>query len=292
MGIIESADRMNDDAQAALLKTLEEPAPGVVLVLCADTESSLLPTIRSRCIRLRLGPVGVRDLETILVDAEVADAPTAARLARVAEGRPGRAMAWAADPAALIARDELGRTLLDLLDARPAARLAGIRSAAGRASLLAAVGDRPTEAPAATARPAGRRGGRAAIVADEAASDGGADGDADEAAAVRTPASERRRAAEALVARWTDLTRDIALCQRGAEGSVRDLALLDDTIAAAGRSSRTDVAAFLDRLGEAGVRLRGNVSPELVLDDLAIQWPRAAGRTATAGAAPRPSSAA
>ena len=54
--VIEAAHRMNEDAQAALLKTLEEPPAGLTLVLCADDEDRLLPTVRSRCARLRLGP--------------------------------------------------------------------------------------------------------------------------------------------------------------------------------------------------------------------------------------------
>jgi DNA polymerase-3 subunit delta' len=279
-GIIESAQRLNDDAQAALLKTLEEPAPGVVLVLCADTEASLLPTIRSRCARLRLGPVAVRDIETILVEAGIADAPTAARLARVAAGRPGSAVAWAADPDALLARDELGRTLLDLLTLGPAERLVAVRAAAGRAALLAAVGDRP--APAAPARPTARRGTKGASGAGATTTPTPSppddapplDDETADVAAIRTPASERRRAAEALVDRWTDLVRDLALCQVGLAGQVRDLTLLDDATVAAASLAPADVVGFLDRLGQAGVRLRGNVSPELVLDDLAVEWPR------------------
>jgi DNA polymerase-3 subunit delta' len=51
VAIVESAQRMNDDAQAALLKTLEEPPTGATIMLCADSEEPLLPTIRSRCAR-------------------------------------------------------------------------------------------------------------------------------------------------------------------------------------------------------------------------------------------------
>jgi DNA polymerase-3 subunit delta' len=278
IGIVESAQRMNEDAQAALLKTLEEPAAGVVLVLCADGEDGLLPTIRSRCARIRLGPVGVREVERILVEHGVADAPTAARLARVADGRPGLALSWAADPEALVVRDELGRTLLDLLDAGPAERLRGVRAAAGRATRLATIGDAPpAPAPAAPAR-GGRKSKTVAAPPDETAAtspDPDAEaGDDAEALPTRTPASERRRAAEALVARWADLTRDLVLCRIGLPGDVRDLALLDETAAAAARLDADAPAAFLDRLGRAGIQLRGNVSPELVLDDLAIGWPR------------------
>ena len=98
-------------------------------------------------------------MEAILDEHGVADAPLAARLARIASGRPGIALAWARQPDALRTRDELSRTLLDLLEARPAERLAGVRAAAGRAAALAAIGDRPVDAatPAAAAAAARAR---------------------------------------------------------------------------------------------------------------------------------------
>lgn len=49
IGIIHDADAMNDEAQNALLKTLEEPEPGVIFILTTGNPSALLPTTRSRC---------------------------------------------------------------------------------------------------------------------------------------------------------------------------------------------------------------------------------------------------
>lgn len=46
--LISSADKLTIEAQNALLKTLEEPAANSVLILTADNEHSLLPTVRSR----------------------------------------------------------------------------------------------------------------------------------------------------------------------------------------------------------------------------------------------------
>ncbi|MEA2576986.1 MAG: hypothetical protein QOD78_574, partial [Chloroflexota bacterium] len=67
---------------------------------------------------------------------------------------------------------------------------------------------------------------------------------------------------------------DLALSSRGLGSSVRDLGLLDETNAQAARLDGSELDAFLDRLGRAAVLLVGNVSPELVLDDLALAWPR------------------
>jgi DNA polymerase-3 subunit delta' len=292
VAIIERASRMNDDAQAALLKSLEEPPAGVTIVLCADAEEPLLPTIRSRCARLRLGPVAVREIEAILADAGVAEAPLAARLARISGGRPGVAMAWATDPEALLIRDELARTLLDLTDARPSERLAAVRGALGRAMTMTASIDRSTApAPVRPSRSAARAAGPTPAASPTApnpagsaaattpdGSDSIAEADPDdlesEGPAARTPVTERRRAAEAVVDLWTALARDLALEGRGVEGSGRELALLDETAALARDLDPAALTAALDRLGRAAVLLATNVAPELVLDDLALAWPR------------------
>jgi hypothetical protein len=284
VAIVESADRMNEDAQAALLKTLEEPPADTTIILCADVEEPILPTIHSRCARIRLGPVGTRDIEAILAEAGLADAPAAARIARIADGRPGLAIAWARRPDALRERDSLGRALLDLAGARAADRLAGIRTIAAGAAALTGIAE-PTEAgvPAATVPPVrGRRPkagasttkADAVVPVDEPSpSADGDSGDADTSTPTKTPATERRKAAQAVLALWTDVTRDLALCQRGLDGSVRDVARLDETQSLAAVLDAGEVAAFLDRLGEATVRLATNVSPELLLDDLALAWP-------------------
>ncbi len=290
VAIIERASRMNDDAQAALLKTLEEPPAGITIVLCADAEEPLLPTIRSRCARLRLGPVAVRDIEAILSDAGVAEAPLAARLARISGGRPGVAMAWAADPEALRVRDELARTLLDLTDARPSERLVAIRGALGRAMAMTAKADGAparaiVRAPKAGARAANAASGAAnpanAAIAVATSPDGRestAEADPDdpeiEGPVARIPATERRRAAEAIVDLWTAIARDLALEGRGVEGSARELALLEETAVLARDLDPAALTAALDRLGRAAVLLATNVAPELVLDDLALAWPQ------------------
>lgn len=55
--IVDEAELMNDAAQNALLKTLEEPPEYVVIILLSTSEEALLPTIRSRCILLNSRPL-------------------------------------------------------------------------------------------------------------------------------------------------------------------------------------------------------------------------------------------
>ncbi|SKA89123.1 DNA polymerase-3 subunit delta' [Prosthecobacter debontii] len=61
LGVIVDADRMNEQAQNAFLKTLEEPPPRTLLLLLTPQPGQLLPTIRSRVIQISLmPPSGVR----------------------------------------------------------------------------------------------------------------------------------------------------------------------------------------------------------------------------------------
>ncbi len=54
IGVIYDADRMNEESQNALLKTLEEPPPETLLILATGNPAALLPTTRSRCQLLPL----------------------------------------------------------------------------------------------------------------------------------------------------------------------------------------------------------------------------------------------
>jgi DNA polymerase-3 subunit delta' len=56
VGVLTPADSMNRSSANALLKTLEEPPPQTLLILVATQPSRLLPTILSRCQRVRLMP--------------------------------------------------------------------------------------------------------------------------------------------------------------------------------------------------------------------------------------------
>ena len=64
--IIDGAGSMTPEAANALLKTLEEPPPGVLFLLLADDQDALLSTIRSRCQTLSLLPMPRRDMLAFL----------------------------------------------------------------------------------------------------------------------------------------------------------------------------------------------------------------------------------
>lgn len=90
--IIDEADAIVPQAQDALLKTLEEPPRGTTFVLVSAAPDMLLPTIRSRCQRLRFGPLSAADVADALVRSHgfsVADAHAAAASG---DGSIGRAL--------------------------------------------------------------------------------------------------------------------------------------------------------------------------------------------------------
>jgi hypothetical protein len=77
-----------------------------------------------------------------------------------------------------------------------------------------------------------------------------------------------------LIDAWTDLTRDLAVLDAGDPGLVRDAALLEELRSAAAAIVPGAAVAFLERLGRATAALEVNASPELVVDVLALAWPR------------------
>ncbi len=65
--IIDEASKMTPQAQNALLKTLEEPPAYAVIMLLAENADALLPTILSRCVKLRLPPISDEEVKTYLM---------------------------------------------------------------------------------------------------------------------------------------------------------------------------------------------------------------------------------
>ena len=107
-------------SQNALLKTLEEPNPQVVLVLTALSAENLLPTIVSRCEILRLRSLPVTQVREALEQRWSLPPARAALLAHISEGRPGVALQYHLQPELLEQRQAWLEELALLL---PASRL-------------------------------------------------------------------------------------------------------------------------------------------------------------------------
>src|SRR5918995_2067430 len=108
--IVDQADALGANAQDAILKTLEEPPPASVFVLITDRPDMLLPTVRSRCQRLRFGPLSPAEVAAVLVRDHAMSATEAHAAAAAAGGSIGRAMDGNAEDV-LEARDAAARLL-------------------------------------------------------------------------------------------------------------------------------------------------------------------------------------
>jgi DNA polymerase-3 subunit delta' len=240
VALVEGAQRLNIDAQHALLKTLEEPPKKVVIVLATDGSAGLLPTVVSRCVRVRLGPVAADLIAGLIADAGLADAVRGAALARLAGGRPGLALRLARQPDAAVVQARLARTLLDLLAADRRRRLAAQQDLLDDgATLAAAVAGR--EPPSAAAR--------------------------------RAPAERRAAAAQVLFV-WREVTRDLAVAAHGGRAELRQHELIDELLAVGPTVPADRLTQFLARLDAAARALEAYANPELLLDSLLLIWPR------------------
>ena len=91
--IIEDADKMTEQASNALLKTLEEPADDVLIILTVLSDQAVSDTIVSRCQTIDLRPVDPEVIESELIERFEAEESQARLLSRLARGCPG----WAID---------------------------------------------------------------------------------------------------------------------------------------------------------------------------------------------------
>lgn len=84
--IIFNADMMNTEAGNSLLKTLEEPLPGTILLLTTSAKDQLLPTIVSRCQLIKCDLLSDAEIETALVTRDNVDKSIARLIAQLANG--------------------------------------------------------------------------------------------------------------------------------------------------------------------------------------------------------------
>ncbi len=110
--ILEDADDLNEESSNCLLKTLEEPPPGSVLILIATAPERLLTTIVSRCQIVRFQPLPAEAIAEIVREHGTENIEHLDRLVRLSNGSPGMALELA-DPALW----EFRQTLLEGLAA-------------------------------------------------------------------------------------------------------------------------------------------------------------------------------
>jgi len=126
--VIDSIDDLETGGANALLKNLEEPPPDTVFLLVSHAPERLLPTIRSRCRRLALHPLGADTVMQLLGDYAPDTRPDErTALASLAEGSIGRALE-------LASAGSLGlyREMIDVLATLPDLDMARLHTFAER----------------------------------------------------------------------------------------------------------------------------------------------------------------
>ncbi len=112
--VIEDADRITERGADALLKSIEEPAPRTVWILCAPTADDVVATIRSRCRLLTLQTPTIPAVTRLLETRDGIGPELAAYAARVSQGHIGRARVLARDGGARKRRQEVLQIPLQL----------------------------------------------------------------------------------------------------------------------------------------------------------------------------------
>ena len=93
--IIHDANKMTEQAQNALLKTIEEPPVYAIIILLTENCDSLLPTIRSRCVTLTMNPVDKDKICTYLENKFQLEPEQAQIAANYCQGNIGKAIRFA-----------------------------------------------------------------------------------------------------------------------------------------------------------------------------------------------------
>ena len=262
--IIEDADRMVERTSNVLLKSIEEPGPQTVWLLCAPSPEDVIVTIRSRCRHLGLRIPPVEAVAALLESRDGIPHDQAVAAAREAQSHVGMARRLATDPDAQARRRAImalatgirgvGDAVFgaqELVDraAQDAQDVAAARDAAERAELLRALGVEEGERVPPHVR-----------------------------AQVRELEENQKRRAtrvqrDSLDRAMVDLLsffRDVFAIQVGAGVGLVNVDLADDVAALAAATSPEQTLRRVDAIEEARVRLAGNVTPLLAVESMLI----------------------
>jgi DNA polymerase-3 subunit delta' len=258
--VVEDADRVTERGADALLKSIEEPAPLTVWILCAPTADDVVVTIRSRCRSLMLQTPSTTAVARLLEQRDGVEPQLAAFVARVAQGHVGRARALARNEAARERRREILQIPAQLNDLGACLSAAGTLVEACSAEASAATGelDATERAALEEALGFGTRGARPRQAA---------------AALKELEDSQKARAKrfqrDALDRALTELTgyyRDVLSVQTRSGAALVNVDLEPAINVLARRSSPESTLHRIDALLACRTSLEGNVAPLLAVE--------------------------
>jgi DNA polymerase-3 subunit delta' len=262
--IIEDADRMAERTTNVLLKTIEEPPPHTVWVLCAPSVQDVLPTIRSRCRSVVLRVPPPQAVADLLVRRDGADPAVALSAARAAQSHVGLAKRLARDAGARERRTAVlsiarrirgvGDAVLaagELVEVAKAEAVSATqeRDAAEKAELLRALGVADGET-----LPPRLRSQLKQLEDDQK----------------RRATRHQRDVLDRAMVDLLSLYRDVLVVQLGAEVDLVNAELAETVRSLAADSTPEQTVRRMDSIGVARTRLDGNVAPLLALEAMAI----------------------
>lgn len=262
--VVEDADRITEAGANALLKSIEEPAPATVWLLCAPTPDDVIVTIRSRARSLTLTTPAVSEVAALLVRRDGIDLQAAEQAARAAQGHIGRARHLARDEKARARRDDVLRIPMRLATVADCLRAASVvmSSAQEEAAEQTADIEVRERAELEQALGMGTRGARPRHTE----------------AALKDLAAEqklrvKRLERDAIDRALTELTtwyRDVLSVQLHSGAELVNIALADGIGVDAARTTPDRTIARIDAILACREALAGNVAPLLAVEAMMV----------------------
>jgi DNA polymerase-3 subunit delta' len=262
--VVEDADRVTERGADALLKSIEEPAPTTVWILCAPNPDDVVATIRSRCRLLNLQTPSVSAVAALLESRDGIEPSVAIAAARAAQGHIGRARVLARSEEARNRRAEVLKIPFELNDLGDCLRSAAtlLETSNAEVATLTAETDAAERAALQEALGFGTKGARPrqaqAAVKDLE--------DQQKARAKRV----QRDALDRALTELTGLYRDVLSIQTGSGAELVNAELQPRIAVLARRSSPESMLRRIDALLACREALEGNVAPLLALESTLI----------------------
>lgn len=263
--VVEDADRITERGADALLKSLEEPAPKTVWLLCAPTPDDVIVTIRSRTRLVELATPSDAAVADLLMRRDGVPEALATFAARLAQGHVGRARVLARDEGARRRRKEI----LDLpprltsLGACLTAAANLVEAASEEAAATTAELDARERAELAEALGVGARGVKTR-------SPGVAMRDLEDQQKARAKRLQRD-ALDRVLTELTGYFRDVLTVQTRANAPLINADLADPIRRLATGSTPETTVGRLDAILDCRTALETNVAPLLALEALLIR---------------------
>ncbi|MBK8448017.1 MAG: DNA polymerase III subunit delta' [Micropruina sp.] len=262
--VVEDADRVTERGADALLKSIEEPAPRTVWLLCAPTPDDVVVTIRSRCRAVHLATPSNAAVAELLVRRDGAPSELAAFAARVAQGHIGRARMLARHEAVRIRRADLLKLpsrLVSLPDCLTAAANL-VEAAAEEAATTTSDLDAREKAELSEALGFGTKGARPRNAQ-------AALRELDEQQKARAKRLQRD-ALDRVLTELTTYYRDVLCVQTGADAELINAEVRPEIEAVARQHPPERTLRRIDAILECRTALEGNVAPLLAMESLMI----------------------